>query len=237
MRLRHDFDGLVDFSNREAAAGRWYPVIGQVNPERSDISPENGFWIAGENDDGEIVTTSAGRVFDWRDTNLAEQAAAVFYGRDEGQPCTITPNAAEIARHITGVVHSAAAAWVRPDYRGRELSQLMQRMAKAYALSRWPLDWAIGFVPRALADNGTAAGYGAKHFGYSFFYPGLRWPELVLIYTSGQEVYDDFGTFLDAELADPASGKFASGSPGRILTHVVTSTSPEGVRQGSSSRS
>jgi hypothetical protein len=237
LRLRHDFDGLVAFSKAEAAAGRWYPVTDQYNPERADISPHNGFWIAGENDAGEIVTTTAGRVFDWRGTNLAEQAVTVFYGRDEGQPCTITPNLAEITRQITGIVYSAGAAWVRPDYRKRELSQLMQRMAKAYALSRWPIDWAVGFVPRALAENGTAAGYGVKHLGFSFFYPGLRWPELVLAYTSAQEAYDDFGAFLDDELSDPATRKFAAGSLGSSLAHDVTRVSPEGVRHGSSNRS
>jgi hypothetical protein len=237
LRLRHDFDGLVDFSKSEAAAKRWYPVIDQFNPARSDISPENGFWLAGENDDGEIVTVSAARVFDWHDTNLEEQAVAVFYGRNGDHPCTITPAAAPIARQISGLVYFAAAAWIRPDYRKRDLSQLMQRMAKAYALSRWPLDWAVGFVPRALADNGTATGYGVKHLAYSFFYPELRWSELVLAYTTSDEVYDDFAIFLDAELSDPGSSKFAPRSLGSILTHEVTSVSPDVVRQGSSNRS
>jgi hypothetical protein len=237
LKLRTDFNHLVYFSQCEAAAKRWYPVIDQFNPARSDISPANGFWIAGENDDGEIVAVSAARVFDWRDTNLEEQAVTVFYGRDEGQPCTIAPEIAPLAREISGLVYFAAAAWIRPDHRGRELSQLMQRMAKAYALSRWPLDWAIGFVPRALADNGTAAGYGVKHLAYSFYYPELRWSELVLAYTSGQEAYDDFGSFLDTELSDPETDKFADTSLGNNWAHEVTSTSPEAVRQGSSNRS
>jgi hypothetical protein len=226
LYLRHDFDGLVRFSREEAAAGRWYPVTDQYNPERADITPENGFWIVGTNDAGEIVATSAGRVFDWHDTNLADQAVTIFYGRDEGQPCTIAPEVIDVARQISGLVYSAGATWVRPDYRKRDLSQLMQRMAKAYALSRWPLDWAVGFVPRALADNGVAAGYGVKHLGYSFFYPGLRWPELVLAYTAADEVYDDFGSFLDEELGDPGAGKFAERPPGSSRTHEVTSVSP-----------
>ena len=237
LHLRHDFDELVYFSKCEAAAGRWYPVTDQYNPERADITPENGFWVAGENEAGEIVTTSAGRIFYWHDTNLAEQAVAVFYGRDDGQPCTIGPEIIGIAREIQGIVLSAGATWVRPDYRKRELSQLMPRMARAYALSRWPLDWTIGFVPRPLADNGIARGYGAKHLGFSFFYPLLQWSELVLTYTSGQEIYDDFGTFIDDELSDPTSRKFARDSLGDNRLHEVTRTSPDEVRQGSSNRS
>jgi hypothetical protein len=237
LRLRTDFDGFVDFNARETAAGRWYPLTDQFNPAYADITAENGFWIAGENEAGEIVATSAGRVFYWHDTNLEEQAVAVFYGSDGGQPCMIGPGVIEAARRIDGVVLSAGATWVRPDYRKRELSQLMPRMARAYALSRWPLDWTIGFVPRALADNGIALGYGAKHLGFSFFYPELRWSELVLTYTSGREIYDDFGSFLEVELADPATRKFAADSLGISRVHEVTSTSPDVARQGSMSRS
>jgi hypothetical protein len=238
LYLRNDFDAFVQFNERETAAGRWYPLTAQFNPKYADIGPGNGFWIAGENDAGETVAASAGRVFDWRSTNLAEQKIAVFYGRDEGQPCTMTAEAAQIALQIRGFVLSAGATWVRPDYRGRELSQLMPRMARAYSLSRWPLDWTIGFVPRALADNGIASGYGAKHLAYSFFYPLLRWSELVLTYTSGSEAYDDFGGFLDAELSEEAGGKFATArSLSSKRLHPVTSVSPDAVRHGSMSRS
>ncbi len=50
--------------------------------------------MSGENADGEIVVTFGGRMYDWRETNLAEQACAMFYGEDRGQPCIITAEAA-----------------------------------------------------------------------------------------------------------------------------------------------
>ena len=74
-------------------------LIDTFNPARSGISAENGFWLSGENDKGEIVCTSAARIYYWPDTNLAEQAVAMWYGRDEGQPCVVTADMAESAQH------------------------------------------------------------------------------------------------------------------------------------------
>jgi hypothetical protein len=234
LRLRYDFDALLDLNRQEVARGNWRPIMDTFNPEKTDLSPDSAFWIAGENDAGEIVTTSAGRLYDWPDTTLEDHAVEMFFGRDEGQKCIITAAAAKL---ISGLVFSAGTTWVRPDYRRRELSHLMPRMVRAFALARWPLDWTIGYVQRALVDKGVAGGYGAKHLGFSIFYPETSYGEIVLTYTSGQEIYDDFGTFIEAELSDPEMRKFAAGSAGFSLLHDVTSTSPAGVRHGSNSRS
>jgi len=233
IRLYHrdDFDELVRLNEREVARGNWRPIMDTFHPDKTDLSPETAFWIAGENDAGEIVTTSAGRLYDWPDTTLEDHAVEMFFGRDDGQKCVITTPAAKL---ITGRVFSAGTTWVRPDYRRRELSHLMPRLCRAFALARWSLDWTIGYVQRPLVDKGVALGYGAKHLGFSIYYPETSYGEIVLTYTSGQEIYDDFGTFLDDELSDD---KFAPVPFGSRTLHEVTSTSPEGVRQGSSSRS
>jgi hypothetical protein len=118
LRLRHDFDELNRINQQEVKSGNWYPLINMFNPERDDIAPENAFWLSGENELGEIVTTFATRIYYWPDTNLEEQAVAMLYGRDEGQRCIITADAAKL---ISGVVMSSGAAWVRPDYRRRGL--------------------------------------------------------------------------------------------------------------------
>jgi len=234
LRLRHDFDELVYLNRTEVARGNWRPIMDTYNPEKADISAENGFWIAGENDAGEIVTTAAARIYDWPDTTLEDHAVAMFFGRDEGQRCVITTPAAKL---ISGVVFSGGTIWVRPDYRGRTLSHLLPRMSRAYSLSRWPLDWLIGYVQRAHVDKGIATGYGSRHLGFSIYYPDTSYGEIVLAYSSGQEAYDDMGIFLDEELSDASGGRFAVPTPAAALAHEVTRTSPEGVRQGSSRRS
>ncbi len=229
---RHDFDALVRLNEAEVARRNWRPIMGTFDPAQTDLSPENAFWISGENDSGEIVTTSAGRLYVWPDTTLADHAAEVFFGRDGGQECVLTAPSAKL---ITGVVFTAGTTWVRPDYRGRQLSQLMARLARAFALARWPVDWTMSFIQRPMADNGIAAGYGSKHLGYSVFFPETPYGEIAISYTSGQEIYDDFGAFLADEL--PASGsRKGAASLDASLMQDVTRVSPD-ARQGSSNRS
>ena len=234
LYFRHDFDALVALNRREAERGNWRPIMGTFDPRATDIGPENAFWIAGENEAGEIVTTSAGRLYVWPDSTLEDHAVEVFFGRNQGQQCVLTAPAAKL---ITGLVFTAGTTWVRPDYRGRELSHLMSRMARAFALGRWPLDWTMAFIQRPMADNGVATGYGSKHLSYSVYFPETPYGEIAISYTSGKEIYDDFGSFIRDELSAPGSRRFASGSSDANLTHDVTRVSPDTVRQGSSNRS
>lgn len=234
LRLRHDFDRLSQLNDEQSKIGNWYPLMDMFNPERTDVSPQNAFWIAGEDETGDIVATYAARIYYWPDTNLAEQAVAMAYGRDDGQRCVVT---APAAKEMTGLIMSVGGAWVRPDFRGRELSQLLPRMAKAYALSRWPLNWVLGYCTPTTVEKGVAAGYGSKHFSYSVLYPDMHFGELVLAYTAGHEVYEDLDDYLITELSSSSSSKFAPRSFSTNLAQDVTKTSFEGVFQGSNSRS
>jgi hypothetical protein len=234
LYFRNDFDELVYLNRTEVARRNWRPIMDTFNPEKTDLTEENAFWIAGENEAGEIVTTSAGRLYYWPDSSLADHTAEVFFGRDEGQPVELTAPAAQLIR---GAVFTAGTTWVRPDYRKRELSHMMSRMARAFAMARWPVDWTMSFIQRPMADNGVAAGYGSKHLSYSVFFPGTPWGEIALSYTSGEEIYDDLYEFLTNVLSDPDSRKFAEPSSDRTLVHAVTNISSERVRQGSSNRS
>jgi hypothetical protein len=237
LRLRHDFDELVYLNKQQISTGSWFRLVEAFNPEYSDLTPQNAFWISGEDESGEIATTWAARVFDWPDATLVEKAGEMFYGRQTDKPFIVT---AEAAKTISGVVLCGGAAWVRPDYRGHKLSQLVPRIGKAYAFGRWPTDWSICYVSRALIDKGVAAGYGQKNFSYSIFYPGSAWGDLevVLAYTSAEDSYADLENFMDAELSPNAGGAMNGLPPvGMIFEQSVTNTSSDGVFQGSSSRS
>lgn len=234
LRLRTDFDALNVLNREQVALGNWFPLLGTFKPERSGISAANGFWLSGENDEGEIVCTSAARVYNWPDTNLEEQAVAMWYGRDEGQPCVVTT---DIARTITGVVQNMGSAWVRPDYRSRGLSHLLPRISRAYGVSRWPVDWVVAYVRKQHVDNGIAFGYGAAHFSHGIEYPMEPYGAMTLCYTSAGEVYDDLDNYLGTELLGAWGSKFAARAGTSVVAQEVISSSPEGVRQGSSSRS
>jgi hypothetical protein len=240
LRLRHDFGELVYLNKQEISRGSWFRLVNMFNPEYSDVSPENAFWVSGEDQNGEIAVTWAGRVYYWPETNLAEQACAMFFGRDEGQPCKVTAPAAEL---ITGVVLSAGSVWVRPEFRGRQLSRLFPRIGRAYACSRWPIDWTISYVAPILVEKGVAAGYGQKNFSHSIFYPQSPWGDLevVVAYTPAKEIYEDLATFMVTEFsANEFSGAEATSRDDSLFSTSldnVTNTSSVGVFHGNNNRS
>ena len=237
LRLRHDFGELLYFNEREVAHGNWFKLVNMFNPAYCDLSPANSYWISGENDVGEVVLTQAGRIYYWPETSLAEEARLMFYaGHDEGQLCKVT---APAAGWIGGVVFCAGSHWIRPDFRGLRLSHLLARLGRAYAVSRWPVDWAIALVAPVLVAKGVSAGYGYKHASHSIYYPASPWGDLdvVLAYLSQSEAYEDIAEYLAKELPGSVSDGFTPASPRRPRDDRVTSTSSEGVFHGSSNLS
>jgi GNAT superfamily N-acetyltransferase len=234
LRLRTDFDTLAEINEEQVRAGTWYPLVDMFNPRLTDVSAENAFWLTGEDDKGEIVCTQAARIYYWPDTNFAEQAVAMVYGRDEGQPCIIT---AEAAKTVTGIVQCNGATWIRPDYRRRGISALLPRICRAYAPSRWPIDWVIAIIKAAHFDNKIAYGWGVSHFSSSLWFPERDYGELVLAYTPREDVFAELETYLATDLSDSSGAKFAARSVPSFLAQEVINTSPDGVRQGSSKRS
>ena len=201
LRLRHDFGELLYLNEREVAHGNWFKLVNMYNPAYCDLSPENSYWISGENEKGDIVLTQAGRIYYWPETSLAEEAHSMFYaGRGEGQLCNVT---APAAGRIGGVVFCPGSHWIRPDFRGRQLSHLLARLGRAYAMSRWPVDWAIALVAPLLVEKGVSAGYGYKHASRSIFYPDSPWGDLevVLAYLSQSEAYQDIAEYLGKEFS------------------------------------
>jgi hypothetical protein len=239
LRLRHDFNELVYFNRQQVARGTWFRLVDHLNPEYSDLTSENSYWISGENEQGEIVLTQAGRVYDWPDTNLEREAASMFYaGHDQGRSCIVT---AKDAKSMTGVVFVSGARWTRPDYRAVPPSRLLSRLGRAYALARWPIDWVFALMAPVLVQKGVAAAYGFLHPSHSLFFPGSPWGDLevVLNSTSAEEAYADLANFLTTELSASVSEESASApkSSSIFFDDRVTKTSSEGVLHGSNSLS
>jgi hypothetical protein len=232
LRLRHDFGDLVYVNKDQNVRHSWYRLVDIFNPEYSDLSPENSYWISGEDEHGEIVLTQAGRIYHWPDTSLEQEARLMFYGgRDQGQRCEVT---APAAKSITGVVFFGGSGWVRPDFRGKRLMHLVPRLGRAYAVARWPVDWGISFVTPVLVDKGVAAGYGYKHASYSIFYPDSPFDEFVLVTVSASEAHADFAETL-SRLS--TSGESMSSGSINFFDDRVTKISSDGVFHGSSNRS
>ena len=237
LRLRHDFQELVYVNNDRTRRGDWFRLVNMFNPEYCDLSVENSYWISGEDEKGEVVLTQAGRIFYWPETTLEDEARLMFYGgHDVGQQCVIT---APAAKSITGVVFCAGSHWIRPDFRGIHFSQLLGRLGRAYAVARWPVDWATALITPALVEKGVAAGYGYQHQSRSIFFPGspLGDLELVVNYLSASEAYADLASFLTTTLSVSSGGKGAITGLDNPLDQSVTRISSEGVFQGRSNLS
>jgi hypothetical protein len=236
LRLRHDFAELQYINRQQVAQHTWFPLVKMYNPEYTELTPENSYWISGEDEHGEIVLTQAGRVHHWPDTTLVEEARLMLYGgRDEGQRCVVTAPAAKL---ITGVVLCAGAHWIHPALRGVRLSHLLARLGRAYAVSRWPVDWCVAIVAPVLVEKGVAAGYGYPHRSRSILFPGAPSGavENVLAYISAAEAYDDLAEYLRIELSRSAFTALPTPSS-NPLEDSVTRISSDGVFQGSSSLS
>jgi len=235
LHVRYDFDELLYINRQEVKRGTWYRLLDIFNPEYSDLTPENAYWISGEDENGEIVLTQAGRVYHLPDTTLADEARLMFYGgRELGQSCKVTSEAAE---QIGGWVFNGGGLWLRPDFRGKNFPSVIGRLGRSYATARWPLDWATCFVTPGLVEKGVAGTYGYRRMSPSLFWPQspIGDVEAVLLYADPQEIYDDLTEFLPA--LSPNAGTPAISASVSRLGETVSRVSSELVRQGSTSRS
>lgn len=237
LRLRHDFAELLYLNKQKVGNGTWYPLMRMFNPSQSNLTQENSYWISGENEHGEIVTTHAGRMHYWPDTTLAQEVDALLYGTRGNEPhCIVT---APDAKMITGVVVYGGSAWVRPDFRGKRLSQLLPRLGRAYALARWPVDWGISIVAPVLVEKGVAAGYGYKRESRSIIFPGAPSGavENVLVSVCANDAYEDFATILSNGYPTSEAPGLAAASPVNFRDSIETRTSSDAVFHGNSNRS
>lgn len=163
-------------------------------PEFADATEENAFAVVAENSRGEIVAIWAARICDWVGTTLAEQIGAAGGGDAAGRLCIA---AAAVARRIGGVVCCAGPAWLRPDVCAPRLADLMQRIGEAYACSRWPIDWAVGFAGEA---------GGRETLGYTVIRGEASCADMVLTYAGVGELYQELADYL---AADQAAGRAA----------------------------
>ena len=172
LSIEHDFEALIAFNKSQPE--KWFPLIPVFDPAYSALGPDNAFWIAGRNRDGDIVTVQCARLYDWRDTDFEREFESLrFAYRDpdlERWPEECTFCNAPSGRRISGMVCYSGGAWYHPDYRGTGLASIIPRLSRTIAYSRWNTDYTISVAESVLIEKGVVASY-----GYTRVEEGLDW--------------------------------------------------------------
>ena len=136
------FADLLDINRRNSDS--WFPITTSFRPEPGGACDDNGFVILGRDATGEVVATQAERLYDWRGTNLKREAEELrlFYSdpirqkRASERCIVVAPEAAE----VSGLVAYSGGVWYRPDYRRKQLTEIIPRLGRAYAYGLWGFD-------------------------------------------------------------------------------------------------
>lgn len=148
----------VNRENRQ----HWAPLLPQFRAGADGLSEDTAFCILGRNAAGEVVATQAARFYDISASNLQRESESLrlFYGSGEKPPDAACRIRAPIARKIRGYVAYSGSGWYRPDYRGVQLSAILPRISRAYALARWNTQTTVSFINVGLVKKGIATRYG-----------------------------------------------------------------------------
>ena len=165
------------------------------------------FCIIGWNNAGEPVAAQAARVYDFGNGTLRDaiEGGAFFYPQSPPPDARVERYVVECpsATKLTGRVTYSGGVWYRPDYRGQQLSSIVPRIGRAYALATWGSAFSIGFVSHELVRRGMAASYGFRRIE-----PGFRRYKADVLDYDGNLVWmdrDEFENDLFEYLTDGAA--------------------------------
>jgi len=146
------------------------PLGDPFNPKLHDLSRGQAFWIAGRNEEDELVHTQTMRLIDLKDQSLAGYLTDNFHDfPPSGVPLDMeassyTPGPA--AHRIKGRIAYHGEVWLiggDKGYRGTGVSSMLARYAQASALMTWSPDYVLGFMPQSIAFRGLAEREGYVH--------------------------------------------------------------------------
>jgi len=152
----------VNQQNRDS----WLPLFPTYDVRCNTIGPDEAFCILGRDRCGKVVATHAGRLFNLRFSNFHDLAQSLLLmyehpdqSKQPGETCQVT---AKAAQSIAGRVVFSGAAWYHPDYRGKQLSRILPLLSRAYAFTRWNMDYLV-----AMMSEGVVRGGMTERTGYT----------------------------------------------------------------------
>jgi hypothetical protein len=147
-------------SQQQASWGAFTPIL---DVRLAPLNDDNSFCLMGTSLSEQIVTVQGARLFSTGDASLAELARtqALYYG-GQGFPGW---------RHLIASSRrpkSPDGCFIQAPFgctpaRGRKLSALLPRIARAYGLGRWSTDYTFTFVSESIANSPLLGMYGYRH--------------------------------------------------------------------------
>ncbi len=185
----------------EANRSSWIPLFPTFDPRFSTLTAENSFCLMGRNSAGEIVSTQAGRLFDFGSSNLARSCETMQFLYDDPRGQALPDESCEVtaasAFQIKGRATFIGGLWYRPDIRSLGLSPLMARIGRMYAYTRWLPDFSTAMISDANRKLRPAeSGHANVDWEVILKNSRLGSVRMALIWSSGDWILQDMTQFL-----------------------------------------
>ncbi len=166
LEIGTDFVAFRCTQEKEAKKGALAPLF---DPEFSDVSSANAFWVKGVNDKGIVVHTQAARLIDLtgialRD-HLAQHLRDFWFQRDKVNMAKSRICLSPTAANMTGKLCYHGELWVKSGRNnlGGSLTATLTRLIPAMASLLWSPDYIFGMMSPHASCKGLAAREGYTH--------------------------------------------------------------------------
>lgn len=143
------------------------PTYPNFRPDRSPIRTGEGYWMIGVDKNNEIALVEAARLYDLSHSNLAAhlETLKAFYADPSvhAHPQDHCSCTAPSAKRITGKVAYHGDFWLRKDFRGQGMPEIMAAVLRGVSFAMWTPDFVVGLAERWLLTKGVLAQYGHVH--------------------------------------------------------------------------
>ncbi|MBT3534895.1 MAG: hypothetical protein HN478_13510 [Rhodospirillaceae bacterium] len=130
--------------------------VAPTDPDHNTLGPKNAFWTCIRDDEGDVVSCSAQRI--WKKTRLVDliNSGRFLYdgSKDEGQDSLHLFT--EGLGHIEGNIAYCGGGWVHPKVRGKAISTMSIMLSQAKLLQDFDVDYCFSMVRQDFIDNGMA---------------------------------------------------------------------------------
>ncbi|WGR93388.1 hypothetical protein MTX26_26740 [Bradyrhizobium sp. ISRA443] len=164
LSIGFDFHEYVSITRALPTKKPTYP---NFRPDRSPIKLGEGYWMIGVDKNNEVALVEAARLYDLSQSNLAEhlESLKAFYADPNlhAHPQDRCTCRAPSAKKISGKVAYHGDFWLRKDFRGQGMPEIMAAVLRGVSFAMWRPDFVVGLAERWLLAKGVLAQYGHTH--------------------------------------------------------------------------